>query len=99
MLLRATILSNSNNNEISANFGSTLNPATYLWIIITNAIIVPITLGLMSPWAQIRFYKYLSYSTKIEIIGDLNIFLDTEKKNLSSLGEEYSEMEGIEVNI
>ncbi len=99
MLLRATILSNSNNNEISANFGSTLNLATYLWIIITNAIIVPITLGLMSPWAQIRFYKYLSYSTKIEIIGDLNIFLDTENKNLSSLGEEYSEMEGIEVNI
>ena len=99
MLLRATILSNSNNNEISANFDSTLNPATYLWIIITNAIIVPITLGLMSPWAQIRFYKYLSYSTKIEIIGDLNIFLDTENKNLSSLGEEYSEMEGIEVNI
>ena len=53
MLPRATILSNSNNNEISANFGSTLNPATYLWIIITNAIIVPITLGLMSPWAQL----------------------------------------------
>ena len=99
MLLRATILSNSNNNEISANFGSNLNPATYLWIIITNAIIVPITLGLMSPWAQIRFYKYLSHSTKIDIIGDLNLFLDTEKKNLSSLGEEYAEMEGIEVNI
>ena len=99
ILLRATILSKSNDNEISAKFDSRLNPATYLWIIITNAIIVPITLGLMSPWAQIRFYKYLSYSTKIEIIGDLNIFLDIEKKNLSSLGEEYSEMEGIEVNI
>ena len=99
ILLRATILSKSNNNEISAKFDSRLNPATYLWIIITNAIIVPISLGLMSPWAQIRFYKYLSYSTKIGIIGDINIFLDTEKKNLSSLGEEYSEMEGIEVNI
>ena len=99
MLLRATILNNSNNKGISANFDSKLNPATYLWIIISNAIIVPITLGLMSPWAQIRFYKYLSHSTKIEIIGDLNLFLDTEKKNLSSLGEEYAEMEGIEVNI
>ena len=99
MLLRATILNNSNNKEISANFDSKLNPATYLWIIISNAIVVPITLGLMSPWAQIRFYKYLSHSTKIEIIGDLNLFLDTEKKNLSSLGEEYAEMEGIEVNI
>ena len=99
MLLRAMILNNSNNKEISANFDSKLNPATYLWITISNAIVVPITLGLMSPWAQIRFYKYLSHSTKIEIIGDLNIFLDTEKKNLSSLGEEYSEMEGIEVNI
>ena len=99
MLLRATILNNSNSKEISANFDSKLNPAIYLWIVISNAIIVPITLGLMSPWAQIRFYKYLSHSTKIEIIGDLNLFLDTEKKNLSSLGEEYSEMEGIEVNI
>ena len=99
MLLRATILNNSDNKEISANFDSKLNPATYLWITISNAIVVPITLGLMSPWAQIRFYKYLSHSTKIEIIGDLNLFLDTEKKNLSSLGEEYAEMEGIEVNI
>jgi uncharacterized membrane protein YjgN (DUF898 family) len=99
MLLRATILNNSNNKEISANFDSKLNPATYLWITISNAIVVPITLGLMSPWAQIRFYKYLSHSTKIEVIGDLNLFLDIEKKNLSSLGEEYAEMEGIEVNI
>ena len=60
MLLRATILSNSNNNEISANFGSTLNPATYLWIIITNAIIVPITLGLC-PQGQIRFISVIVF--------------------------------------
>jgi uncharacterized membrane protein YjgN (DUF898 family) len=99
MLLRAMILNNSNGKEISANFYSSLNPFTYFWIVTSNAILVPITLGLMSPWAQLRFYRYLSNSVEIGVIGDLDLFLDTEKKNLPSLGEEFAEMEGIEVNI
>ena len=99
ILLRTLALSNANEKSVSARFDSTLNPFVYLWIVITNSIVVPFTLGLMSPWAQIRFYKYLCSCTKMEATGNLDSFVDTEKKRLSSLGQEYSEMEGFEVSI
>ena len=99
LLLRALVLNNAKEQEISARFDSTLNPFVYLWIVISNSIVVLLTFGLMSPWAQIRFYRYLCSSTKMEIAGDLDLFVDSEKKRLSSLGEEYSEMEGFEVSI
>jgi hypothetical protein len=35
----------------------------------------------------------------MEISGDLDLFVDSEKKKLSSLGQEYAEMEGFEVSI
>ena len=99
LLLRALVLNNANDQKISAKFDSNLNPFRYIWIVLSNSIIVTITFGLMSPYAQVRFYKYLSSSTKIDLIGDIEGFLDSEKERLSSLGEEYSEMEGFEVNI
>ena len=99
LLLRTLVLKNANQQKISAKFDSNLNPFRYIWIVLSNAIIVTITFGLMSPYAQVRFYKYLSSSTKFGLIGDIEAFLDSEKKRLSSLGEEYSEMEGFEVNI
>jgi len=99
LLLRALILNEAKEEEVSARFASTLNPFVYIWIVITNSIIVPLTLGLMSPWAQIRFYRYFCRSTQMEISGDLDLFVDSEKKKLSSLGQEYAEMEGFEVSI
>ena len=99
LLLRTLVLKNANDQKISAEFDSNLNPLRYIWIVLSNSIIVIITFGLMSPYAQVRFYKYLSSSTKIVLIGDVEGFLDSERRMLSSLGEEYSEMEGFEVNI
>jgi len=99
LLLRALVLNEDREEEVSAKFDSTLNPFVYIWIVITNSIIVPLTLGLMSPWAQIRFYRYFCRSTKMEVTGNLDLFVDSEKKKLSSLGQEYAEMEGFEVNI
>ncbi len=99
LLLRALVLNEAREKEISARFNSTLNPFVYIWIVITNSIIVPLTLGLMSPWAQIRFYRYFCRSTEIKVTGDLDLFVDSEKKKLSSLGQEYAEMEGFEVSI
>ena len=63
----------------SAIFDSPLNPFVYLWIVISNSIVVLLTFGLMSPWAQIRFYRYFCRSTKMEVTGNLDLFGDSEK--------------------
>ena len=99
ILLNSLALSNNEDKEISVKFGSDLNPFRYLWIIISNSFVAVITLGLMIPWTQIRFYRYLCVSTKTEITGDMDKFLDSEKSRLSAFGEEYAEMEGIEAGI
>ena len=99
ILLNSLALANKEDKEISVKFGSDLNPFSYLWIIISNSIVAVITLGLMIPWTQIRFYRYLCVSTKTEITGDMDKFLDSEKSRLSAFGEEYAEMEGIEAGI
>ena len=99
ILLNSLALANKEDKEISVKFGSDLNPFRYLWIIISNSIVAVITIGLMIPWTQIRFYRYLCVSTKTEINGDMDKFLDSEKSRLSAFGEEYAEMEGIEAGI
>ena len=99
ILLNSLALANKEDKEISVKFGSDLNPFRYLWIIISNSFVAVITLGLMIPWTQIRFYRYLCVSTKTEINGDMDKFLDSEKSRLSAFGEEYAEMEGIEAGI
>ena len=99
ILLNSLALANKEDKEISVKFGSDLNPFRYLWIIISNSFVAVITLGLMIPWTQIRFYRYLCVSTKTEITGDMDKFLDSEKSRLSAFGEEYAEMEGIEAGI
>ena len=99
ILLNNLALANKEDKEISVKFGSDLNPFRYLWIIISNSFVAVITLGLMIPWTQIRFYRYLCFSTKTEITGDMDKFLDSEKSRLSAFGEEYAEMEGIEAGI
>ncbi len=99
ILLNSLALANKEDKEISVKFGSDLNPFRYLWIIISNSFVAAITLGLMIPWTQIRLYRYLCVSTKTEITGDMDKFLDSEKSRLSAFGEEYAEMEGIEAGI
>ncbi|MFL2801442.1 MAG: YjgN family protein [Paracoccaceae bacterium] len=98
ILLNSLSLSDSDKN-LAVKFNSNLNPLIYFWIILSNTFITIITLGFMLPWAQIRLYKYLCSSTKTEISGDSNKFLDNQKSKMSAFGEEYSDMEGIDVGI
>ena len=81
-----------------ANFDSTIHPIKFVWIRLSNLIVIILSLGLMLPWATVRAHKYLSECSKIIVTGDLEKFDDaTDKK--SSFGEEFAELEGFEVTI
>ena len=82
-----------------ARFDSTINPFMLLWISLSNFVVIIISLGFMTPWAQIRKYRYLSHSTQIKIEGNLDKFVDEENKNLSSFGEGYADIEGLDIGI
>jgi len=82
-----------------ATFESKINPLRYVWIRFSNMIVAILTLGLMIPWANVRAHKYLSDCSGVNVTGDLDQFIDEATKNKSSLGEEFAELEGFEVNV
>lgn len=80
-------------------FQSTVSVWAYLWIVASNACVTVITLGLMSPWAQVRIARYLAEHTKILPNGDLDGFIGTIEADRSAFGDAYVDIEGLDVGI
>jgi len=58
---------------------------------------VIITLGLMTPWAQIRKARYIAQSSHVVPNGSLDEFIGNKEAQQSALGEAYVDIEGIDV--
>lgn len=80
-------------------FESVINPAVFIWIVLSNYAVMLLTFGLMIPWASVRRYNYLCSATEYKITGDINNFVDEEIHKQNALGEEFAEMEGLEFGI
>ncbi len=83
----------------AAGFRSKINPLRFVWISISNLFLTIISLGLMLPWCQIRMYRYLCHCTSVSLVGDIDDFIDSERRKRSSFGEEFAELEGLDISI
>ena len=83
----------------AVSFDSKLNPLVFLWISLSNFLLVIISVGLLAPWAAVRRYRYLANKTLYRIEPAAKEFLDEELEKMSSFGEEFAELEGIEISI
>ena len=81
------------------SFDSKLNPLVFLWISLSNFLLVIISVGFLAPWAAVRRYRYLANKTLYRIEPAAKEFLDEELEKMSSFGEEFAELEGIEISI
>ncbi len=63
---------------------------TYLYIAVTNTLLMLLTLGLYYPWAKIRMTAFLVDSLTVEAV-DVNSFVAAEQDQQSALGEELGE--------
>ena len=61
-------------------------------VILINALLTLITLGLYLPAAKVRMAKYVSSCLTMQVDGDLNNFAAAEKENVSALGEEFGQV-------
>ena len=80
-------------------FNSNINPLTFIWISLSNLVLILISLGLLIPLAKVRMYKYLSSCTILIANKNMDGFIDEMYEKQSSIGEEYAELDGIEVTI
>jgi len=62
----------------------------FLFIAVTNAIGMLLTLGLFYPWAKVRMTRFLVESLELEA-ADLDSFIASAEKEQSALGEELGE--------
>ena len=97
-LCRNCLLKSLKLQDVAA-FGTTLQPLKYLWISLSNAAVIILSLGLMVPWAKIRAYKYLANSSEFIIFKSLDNFVDDMQTQRNAFGEEFAEFEGIEAGI
>jgi uncharacterized membrane protein YjgN (DUF898 family) len=70
-----------------------------LWIYMSNVVAIVLSLGLLTPWAQMRILKYQLDHTWLDIEGDLNSVVAVQEQAVSSLGEEIGDVFDVDIGL
>jgi uncharacterized membrane protein YjgN (DUF898 family) len=89
----------SNVRASGNEFQSTLRTRYMLWLYLSNAVAIVLSLGLLIPWAQIRTMRYRLENLKLLAKDDLDGFVAREREKVSSAGEEVSEFFDLDIGI
>lgn len=81
------------------HFDCNLSGAKILWISVTNALAVILSLGFLWPWAQVRRWRYLTHAMAIRPQGSLDQFIDSQHAAGVAVASEYADIEGYEVGL
>lgn len=71
----------------------------YAWVIFSNLIVTVFSIGLMSAWAAVRTWRYLSNHTSLTTSGTLDNFVDQQGSSGNVAAAEYLDIEGIELGL
>ena len=78
-------------------FQSTISPLRLVWIAVSNAVAVMVSIGMLLPWARIRVARYLCAHTSVTPAGSLDNFVGEAERRQSALGDAFMDIEGIDV--
>ena len=70
------------------DFDSSLSVFEMVWIHLSNAVAIILSLGLLIPWASIRKARYLLANLRLHASGDLDNFVASEQEKVGVMGEE-----------
>ena len=89
-----------NNAQLGKHqFESRMKTLPYLWIFLSNMIVMVLTLGLATPWAMIRVARYRADCTTAQVAGDLDQFVQVQQDQQNALGEELGEVLDLEFGV
>ncbi|SMX47051.1 YjgN family protein [Actibacterium lipolyticum] len=101
-IYQAMIRNTTYNNTVLGGqhrFQSTVKPLKLLLIILTNTLATILSLGLLLPWAKVRYAKYMAANTTLIPGGSLDDFVGTIEKNAGAVGDAYSDIEGFDLGL
>ena len=81
------------------SFVSTVVPLHLVWIALSNALAIVLSLGLMLPWAQVRMARYLASHTVVVPGSSFDMFAGRLEAQQSAIGDAYGDIEGIDFGL
>lgn len=72
-------------------FQSTLRTRDLVWLYVTNAVAILVSVGLLIPWAVVRMHKYRMSHLFLTADGDLTYFEGSPSSNIQAAGAEMGE--------
>jgi len=91
LLLNKTLVDGKHQLQANTTF------LTLFWIMMSNSVVMILTLGMMNPWAQIRTARYVLEHTSVEVNGSLDEFVAAQEKESNALAEEVADMFDIDI--
>jgi len=82
----------------SAHFKGEIEPVTLGFISATNSVAIIASLGLLFPWARVRYLKY-KFEHTLFACTDYDKFIADEKDNISTVGEEAMDFFDIDIGV
>jgi len=70
-----------------------------LWIYLSNLVVLILSLGLLTPWAQVRILKYQLDHTWVDLAADIDEVVAVESGPVSSVGEEIGDLFDIDIGL
>jgi uncharacterized membrane protein YjgN (DUF898 family) len=80
-------------------FGSTLKSAPLAWVMVSNFLLLIMTLGFAYPWTKVRMAKLMVENTSVDVAEGLDAYMTQKRKEESSLGEQIGDAFDVDVGI
>ncbi len=80
-------------------FASTLQARPYAWVMISNFVLVILTLGLAFPWAKVRMARLMLENTLVDTEAGFYEYLTQRQNEESSLGEQIGDAFDVDVGL
>ncbi len=78
-------------------FRSQMHVGQMAWIYFSNQLLVMLSLGLFTPWAQVRMARYRLESTRVDAQDDIESFMAGAQGGVSAAGEEMADVFGVDI--
>lgn len=79
------------------SFKANYRIGSFAILLISNFLLILLTLGLYLPWAKVKLAHYAAEHTALDVQGDLNQFVAISQPDASAFGEEFGDVFDMDV--
>ena len=83
----------------SSQFKTSCNQWRYAWIVLSNWLAKVISLGLLTPWAVVRLYKYQTESLHLMLVDDPDQLQNQMQQDHNAIAEELSDIFDLDISL